>query len=242
MAVAQPAEVWVLLGMPRTVRKGLGRSRLLQLQSDLKLSPEARVREAEEGLEEFFLIRAALPEIPEYPPPPTRLRADRVRERPEPVPADKYPTKLALVCSVLNEARAQYVLVGAKAIQVWGTSRITTDIDVLIEPTSQNVERVLTALSRVGFGIAAEITVEEVLSRHVTVIGDTPRVDILTRACNLFWKDAAPRAVVHDFGGVRIPTASIEDLIESKRTGRLKDLADIEVLETIRRELARRAK
>ncbi|HEX9563637.1 MAG TPA: hypothetical protein VF981_06690 [Gemmatimonadaceae bacterium] len=34
--------------------------------------------------------------------------------------------------------------------------------------------------------------------------------------------------------GVKVPTASIEDLIESKRTGRLQDAADIDVLEAMR--------
>ena len=35
--------------------------------------------------------------------------------------------------------------------------------------------------------------------------------------------------------GVQIPTASIDHLIESKRTGCLQDAADIEVLEEIKR-------
>ena len=34
---------------------------------------------------------------------------------------------------------------------------------------------------------------------------------------------------------VKIPTASIDHLIASKRTGRLQDAADIEVLEEIKR-------
>ena len=43
------------------------------------------------------------------------------------------------------------------------------------------------------------------------------------------------RSTVFDLEGVSIPTASIDDLIESKRTGRLQDAADIEALEEIRR-------
>lgn len=40
---------------------------------------------------------------------------------------------------------------------------------------------------------------------------------------------------VFEVEGVQIPTASIDHLIESKRTGRLQDAADIEVLEEIKR-------
>ena len=73
------------------------------------------------------------------------------------------------------------------------------------------------------------------MTRAVTMIGDTPNVDILTRAWNVLWTDARHRGTTFDIEGVTIPTASIADLIESKRTGRLQDAADIEVLEEIRR-------
>jgi hypothetical protein len=62
-------------------------------------------------------------------------------------------------------------------------------------------------------------------------------VDILTRAWNVTWEQAQPRATTFHVEGVPVPTASIEDLIESKRTGRLQDAADIEVLEEIRRRI-----
>jgi hypothetical protein len=61
-----------------------------------------------------------------------------------------------------------------------------------------------------------------------------PNVDILTRAWNVRWEEATRNATTFDVEGVPIPTASIEDLIDSKRTGRLQDAADIEVLEAIR--------
>jgi len=40
---------------------------------------------------------------------------------------------------------------------------------------------------------------------------------------------------VVDVDGVRIPLISINDLIETKRTGRALDAADIEALEEIKR-------
>ena len=166
----------------------------------------------------------------------------RVSERPTPVPVDAYRSKLALVCSVLNESRAMYLIVGARAMQLWGTTRATKDIDILIDPTLANAKRVLEGLSRIGFGVAVDVTVEEVVSRHVTIIGDTPRVDILTRAWNLKWRDAAPRAVAMSIEGVDVPVVSIEDLIASKRTSRLQDLADIEVLEAILKSRTRKSR
>jgi predicted nucleotidyltransferase len=147
----------------------------------------------------------------------------------------EYKSRVAMVCNRLNAERARYVLVGATAMQFWGTSRATQDIDILIEPTELNAKRVLRALASLGFGFAAEHLAADVASRAVTIIGDTPNVDILTRAWNLKWAQAHPRATTFEVEGVKVPTASIEDLIESKRTGRLQDAADIEVLEEIRR-------
>jgi predicted nucleotidyltransferase len=147
----------------------------------------------------------------------------------------EYHTRLAKVCSKLNAEGARYLVVGATAMQLWGTSRATRDIDVLIEPTVENAERVLRALGQLGFGFASEHLAADVASRVVTMIGDNPNVDILTRAWNVTWAEAQPRSTTFDIEGVAVPTASIDDLIESKRTGRLRDAADIEVLEEIRR-------
>jgi hypothetical protein len=147
----------------------------------------------------------------------------------------KPSTRLAQVCAALNREKAHYVLVGAAALQLWGTTRATRDIDILIEPTPANARRVLRALSSVGLGLARELVAEDVAAQVVTMIGDIPNVDILTRAWNVLYRQARPRAELFELEGVRIPTACIADLIESKRTGRLQDAADIEVLEAIRR-------
>lgn len=147
----------------------------------------------------------------------------------------QYRTHLAEVCALLNEERARYVLVGASAMQLWGTTRATRDIDILIEASQANAQRVLAALSRSGYGFAKEWLAETVANKTVTVIGDSPRVDILTVAWTVRYPEAAGRAVTFTLEGVKVPTAAIDDLIASKRTGRLQDAADIEMLEEIKR-------
>ena len=146
-----------------------------------------------------------------------------------------YETRLGEVCARLNRHKSNYVVVGATALQLWGYARATRDIDILIEPTVENARRVLAALAETGFGFAKEWLAEEVAQRKVTIIGDMPRVDILTIAWSVHYPEAARDANVFTVEGVKIPTASIEHLIASKRTGRLQDAADIEVLEEIRR-------
>lgn len=154
-------------------------------------------------------------------------RADPVVKRPE--------TRLARVCAALNRQRAEYVLFGAAALQLWGSTRATRDVDILINPTVENTRRVVAALAELGFGLAKEWLAEEVAKKSVTVVGDRPRVDILTVAWTVRYAEARPTATVFEVEGVKIPTASVEHLIASKRTGRLQDAADIEVLEEIGR-------
>lgn len=146
-----------------------------------------------------------------------------------------FRTELAEVCWRLNESGAQYLLVGARALQLWGSARATRDIDILIEPTEANAQRVLDALASTGFGFAKEWAAAEVARKFVTIIGDSPRVDILTLAWSVRYRDAVRDAVRFEVEGVGIPTVSLEDLMASKRTGRPQDVADLLVLEEIRR-------
>jgi predicted nucleotidyltransferase len=144
-------------------------------------------------------------------------------------------TVAAQVCQALNRSGAKYLVIGGVACILHGYARATDDVDILIERTKANAERVLAALARVGYGFAREWAAAEILNRPITLIGDDPAVDVFTVAWKVKYEHAAPRAVDVDVEGVRIPLIALDDLIETKRTGRLQDAADIEVLEEIQR-------
>ena len=144
-------------------------------------------------------------------------------------------TKLAQVCQALNEAEARYVVVGAQAVNLWGVTRGTRDIDVLIEATTENAQRVLDGLASVGFVLVRDLDAAEVARKPVTVVGDIYRVDIFTLAWAVRYPEADPEAQTFRIENVDVPTISIRHLIASKRTGRLQDAADIEMLEAIER-------
>lgn len=146
-----------------------------------------------------------------------------------------FRTELAEVCWRLNEAGARYLVAGARALQLWGSARATRDIDILIEATDENARRVLDALAATGYAFAKEWAAAEVARKFVTIIGDSPRVDILTLAWSVRYRDAIRTAERFEVEGVLIPTLSLDDLIASKRTGRPQDIADLVVLEEIRR-------
>lgn len=141
----------------------------------------------------------------------------------------------AQVCAALNETGSKYLVIGGIACVLHGYVRATTDVDILIERTEANAERVLAALSTVGYGFAREWGAEEILRRPITVIGDDPAVDVFTLAWSVKYEGAIGGSSVVDVDGVPIPLIGIDDLIATKQTGRPLDIADIEALEEIKR-------
>jgi hypothetical protein len=82
----------------------------------------------------------------------------------------------------LTEFGVEYLVIGGIACVLHGYVRATTDVDILIERSTENADRLLEALRGLGWGFAQEWHAEEVLARPITVIGDDPQVDIFTVA------------------------------------------------------------
>lgn len=148
---------------------------------------------------------------------------------------EKSQSRVTRVCAALNRGNVKYLVIGGVACILHGYARATEDLGILIERSEANAARLLRVLGGLGYGFAREWTAAEVLKRPITVIGDDPRVDVFTVAWKVKYEQAAPHASAVDVEGVKIPLIGIDDLIETKRTGRLQDAADIEVLEEIRR-------
>jgi hypothetical protein len=144
-------------------------------------------------------------------------------------------SRLLTVCRLLNAAGVRYVIVGGFALALHGAIRATKDVDVLIEPTLENARRTLEALRSLTYGIARELDPADVIAKPITIIGDDPRVDLLTIAWSVRYADAAPSMLRIRIDDVEIPVADLETLIRSKQTGRLQDRADAEMLEQLRR-------
>jgi hypothetical protein len=127
------------------------------------------------------------------------------------------------------------VIVGGFALALHGAIRATKDIDVLIEPTLENARRAVDALRALTYGVARELDPAEVITKPITIVGDDPRVDLLTIAWSVRYADAAPSLLRLQVEDVEIPVADLDTLIRSKQTGRLQDRADVETLEQLKR-------
>ena len=137
------------------------------------------------------------------------------------------------VCRLLNRHRARYLLAGGVAANLHGSVRATKDVDILVPSDESNMARVLKALGGLPYGVARELEAPEVARSPITIVGDDPRVDILTVAWTVRFERAWKGRVVRRIQGTRVPYLGRDNLIASKRTGRPADQADIDVLASL---------
>jgi hypothetical protein len=138
----------------------------------------------------------------------------------------------AEMLSALSEVGAEFLIVGAHALAAHGVVRATGDIDIWINATRENAERVMRALTMFGAPLV-DLTVDDLTKRDtVFQIGVEPsRVDILSGLSGVVFEDAWSRRIVVDIEGVAVPVLGRADFVANKQaTGRAKDCLDLELL------------
>jgi len=126
----------------------------------------------------------------------------------------------------------RYVVIGGIAAVLHGVPRATFDLDILIEATPLNAERLLQALRAAGFGTAELIDAPGLLANEITVFNDRVRIDVQTSTPGLTFAEAWNHRETMAYQGQEFSVASRQDVIASKRAaGRRKDLEDVQVLE-----------
>jgi hypothetical protein len=129
-------------------------------------------------------------------------------------------------------ADVRFLIVGAYALALHGRPRATGDLDVWINATPENADRVMTALAAFGAPMT-EIRAADFAKPGVTYqIGVAPaRIDILTDLTGLTFDEAWADRLRRSFGDVDVDFIGRAAFIRNKRaTGRHKDLADIDGL------------
>jgi hypothetical protein len=132
-----------------------------------------------------------------------------------------------------DDREVRYLVVGAYALAALGLPRGTGDLDVWVEPTSSNAERVFAALEAFGAPLHDLTTADLTTPGVVFQIGVPPvRIDVLTHIDGVEFAAAWPRRLTTVFGGIRVNVIGRDDFLANKRAvGRAKDLADAERLE-----------
>lgn len=133
---------------------------------------------------------------------------------------------------LLNALDVRYLIVGAFAVAHHGHPRYTADIDLFVQKSSENAERILHAIEQFGFGDIG-LSREDFESKdHVVQLGVAPnRIDILTILSGVTFEEAWGSREWGQIGDLRVPFISRAMLKRNKlATGRVQDLADLEHL------------
>lgn len=128
---------------------------------------------------------------------------------------------------------ARYLLVGAFAVEHYGLPRTTRHMDIWLDDSPDNMDRVYRAIAEFGAPPIAIDHLNAAPPLDVVWIGVPPnRIDLTKGICGLEFASAWLRREETDWQGVRIHVISRKDLIAAYREhGRAKDLADAAALE-----------
>ena len=156
------------------------------------------------------------------------------------------------VVRALNEAKVRYLIVGGVAVNVHGYVRLTMDLDLVIQLKPENIEAAWEAMERIGYRARIPVSGKDFADEKKRELWRKEKGMLVLQ----FWSDEHRRTQVDVFvrepcdfdrehatapdhaivPGVVAKVVGWDTLIKMKKeAGRLKDLADLEMLEKIAR-------
>ena len=135
--------------------------------------------------------------------------------------------------NLLNQNSVSYILVGGYAVVIRGYSRTTGDIDLWVEKSTSNFQKLEKALVEFGLPNSA-IPLDNFLSDEFDVfsIGRPPyAIEIMTAVKGLDYQEAFNSSTIEQIDGVKLRVIHLNQLRQAKlAAGRHKDLNDLENL------------
>jgi predicted nucleotidyltransferase len=154
------------------------------------------------------------------------------------------PLRLRLLLQRLREAEIDFVLVGGLAVNAWGYLRATRDVDLVPDPSSDNLARLDALLIELGGKVeVGESLLESSAIKTFLRTGD--RTLVLTELGRIDVLQGLPqvpsfaaldeRSTEVDLDGLVLKICSLDDLLAMKRASdRPRDRDDLEALEAAR--------
>jgi len=139
---------------------------------------------------------------------------------------------LLALCRALNREGVRYLLIGGFAVILHGFVRTTKDIDLLVDPSDENVEAIKRALTLLPDNAASQIDSADVRRYTVVRVADEIVVDLMASACGVTYDEAIRLDIERrQVDEVTIPVAGKRLLIRMKDTVRPSDRMDVGFLQ-----------
>jgi len=131
-----------------------------------------------------------------------------------------------------NKRKVKYCIVGAFALGFYARPRYTKDMDILVEASHENGEKIIKALKDFGFGRLKLTPKDFTKEKEVVQLGYEPvRIDLLTSIEGCSFKEVWQYKKSGKYGGIKVYFIGRNELIKNKKAlGRPQDKADLELL------------
>jgi hypothetical protein len=138
---------------------------------------------------------------------------------------------------ILNDYGVRYLIAGSYAVMYHTEPRFTKDIDIWVEPTSTNSERVWAALGEFGAPLEQVSLADFCNKELIYQIGVAPnRIDIMMDIPGVDFIKAWQKRIQSHYGETPIFIMALDDLITAKeKAGRDQDLLDLKNLRSIKK-------
>lgn len=133
---------------------------------------------------------------------------------------------------LFNRHRVKYCIVGAFAVAFYARPRYTKDIDILIDPSQKNSDKIVKALNDFGFG-SLDLKPEDFTKEgRIIQLGFEPvRIDIMTSLGGCTFDEIWKNKKIGRYGNTKVYFIGIEELIKNKKNSdRQQDKIDLALL------------
>ena len=139
---------------------------------------------------------------------------------------------------LLNKYEVSYMIIGGYALAFHGRPRHTGDLDIWIDVSETNAQKMIGVINEFGLGSLGLNTADFLQKGIITQIGYPPlRIDILNEIDGIEFAEAYPNKLIIDIDGLPISYISLDDLIKNKQvSGRQRDLSDITELNKLKKK------
>ena len=137
---------------------------------------------------------------------------------------------------LLNKHKVKYCIIGAYAVAFYAKPRYTKDIDILIEPSIDNAQRILRVLEEFGFKDLSITQDDLIVEGNILQLGYEPiRIDLLTNLEGFLFQDIWRNRTAGEYGSEMVFFIGLDDLIRHKKQiDRPTDRIDVDLLEKVR--------
>ncbi|MEM7593559.1 MAG: hypothetical protein AAF383_18945 [Cyanobacteria bacterium P01_A01_bin.83] len=134
---------------------------------------------------------------------------------------------------LLNDNQVKYLVIGGYAVAIHGYPRYTKDIDIWIETSLENAEKLMITLTGFGFGSLGLTTEDFQTSDQIIQLGYPPnRIDLITTPDGIDFETCYQEKIEVNIDNIPVNFIDLDNLRKNKQaSGRLQDLADLENLQ-----------